>query len=117
MAKVCLVTAMPDWLERGFRTSHSFCKLIDTPSCAVAYLDLVPGWSIAKAGGEEGPFADALSGSLNYVSPSELLRRHCVMTVLAGGEFSPRILPHAKPHEPGSDTFMYSLIITPGRRN
>jgi hypothetical protein len=25
----------------------------------------VVGWSIAKAGGEEGPFADTLSGSLN----------------------------------------------------
>jgi len=65
MAKVRLVSTMPDWLERGLRTSRSFCKLIDTPSCAVAYLELVVGWSIAKAGGEEGPFADTLSGSLN----------------------------------------------------
>jgi hypothetical protein len=52
-------------LDRGVRMSHSFRKLIDTPSCAVAYLDLVLGWSIAKAGGEEGPFADTLSESLN----------------------------------------------------
>jgi hypothetical protein len=65
MAKVRLVSTMPGWLDRGVRMSHSFRKLIDTPSCAVAYLDLVLGWSIAKAGGEEGPFADTLSESLN----------------------------------------------------
>jgi hypothetical protein len=31
----------------------------------VAYLDLGLGWSIARAGGEEGSLADTLSGSLN----------------------------------------------------
>ena len=44
---------MPVWLDEGLRTSHSFCKFIDAPSVAVAYLNLVLGWSIAKAGGEK----------------------------------------------------------------
>jgi hypothetical protein len=60
MVKLRLLHTMPGWLDGGLRTSHSFCKLIDAPSGAVAYLDLVLGWSIAKAGGEEGSCADTL---------------------------------------------------------
>jgi hypothetical protein len=59
---------MPGWLDGELRRSHSFCKLIDAPSDAVAYRDRVLGWSIAKAGGEEG-YKDLLqthfSGLLN----------------------------------------------------
>jgi hypothetical protein len=60
MVKLRLLHTMPGWLDAGLRTSHSFCKLIGAPSGAVAYLDLVLGWSIAKAGGEEGSCADTL---------------------------------------------------------
>jgi hypothetical protein len=53
---------MPGWQVGGLRTSHSFGKFIHTPSGAVAYQDLALGWSIAKAGGEEGSCADTLFG-------------------------------------------------------
>jgi hypothetical protein len=56
---------MPGWLDGGLRTAYSFCKIIDAPSGAVAYLDLVLGWSIAKAGGEEGSVQTHFSGLLN----------------------------------------------------
>jgi hypothetical protein len=55
-----LLHTIPGWLDVGLRRSHSFRKLIDAPSGAVAYQDLVLGWSIAKAGGEEGSCADTL---------------------------------------------------------
>jgi hypothetical protein len=60
VVKLRLLHTMPGRLDEGLRTSHSFCKLIDAPSGAVAYRDLVLGWSIAKAGGEEGSCADTL---------------------------------------------------------
>ena len=57
-----LLHTMPVWSDERLRTSHSFCKFIDAPSGAVGYLDLVLGWSIAKAGGEVGSCADTLFG-------------------------------------------------------
>ena len=62
MVKLRLLHTMPRWFNGGSRTSHSFGRIIDAPSGAVAYLDLVLGWSIAKAGGEEGSCADTLFG-------------------------------------------------------
>jgi hypothetical protein len=106
-------------LDEGLRTSHSFCMLIDAPFGAVAYRDLVLGWSIAKAGGEEGSCADTLFRFTELRQAGEVF----LLTITAKRELdhdrihrlgiSPRMCSaHAGPHEPRSDTFGYRLVIS-----
>jgi hypothetical protein len=101
VVKLRLLHTMPGWLDGGLRTSHSFCKFIDAPSGAVAYLDLVLGWSIAKAGGEEGSCADTLFTLTGLSQAGEVL----LLTITAKGE-----LGHDRIHRLGITPRMCSTM-------